>query len=1710
MNQDIIDYSGERDDMLEVQGYRTIEQLGNRGDCVFYRLASYEDGTSVIAKTLRDVFQDARATVALREEYERLRELEGRGALKAIGLEKVGERLVVLLEDIGGQPMSGLLETRETAEPLSALVRVAVSAADSLMRLHRENIVLFEVSPSHLWANVDTGEAKFADIRNSANSREPIGIAAFDDYPRWLRPYLSPEHTGRTGDQPDYRSDLYGLGMTFYEWFSGKAPFEPTDDADMLYRHLAVAPQPLHRDHPDIPETLSRIVAKCVEKSPEFRYQSAYGLKTDLADLLAGLEAGEEAPLFEPGRRDIPLRPRLPEKLYGRDAERKQVQEALDRARAGAAEVVELQGGSGIGKTFFVQQTLGETEFNDRRFVTGKFEANRNVAPYEGWIGILQALTDRLLTSSLLDIEFWKLRMMNALDGYGQLLIERVPRLELLIGAQPEASALPPAEARRRFHLLLNRFFQAFASHDQPLVLFLDDVQWADEASLHYLADLIEDRGTRHVLIVLACRDEEAALPHALAQLRERLTADSEIWTRLQLAPLGVREAEALLSDTLLDEHRSYAELAAALLRKTDGNPLFLKQMLLDLFEARVMFFNEDTDKWAWNFSQIEERGVADDTANYMSEKLKHMPEQLVEMLSVAAFLGNPFELEQLKVIVGLDEQRLIDSLEAAVREGLLQVEDRQGGRFRFQHDRIQQAAYAVVPEEERAGLHYRIGSEKLRLLRETAEFDEFQVVYHLNRAVELLDDRQEERLLAELNLRAAFRAKQATAYETALDYLDHAARLLGDADWDKEYGLLFQVYRERAELEYLCLRYDEASTSFRMLLGKAVSKLDQAVVYNLMMRLEASLENRAEVIGLATETLALLNVRLPRQIGKITLIRQLLRVGARLRKHSAETIFKLPPMKDETSLVAMKTLDVATNALFHEDKESWLAYTLTLIDLTLDRGLAPESCSGFVGYALYLYYSTSRLDETYRWGMLACELSKPYPMLRNKMFNSFQICLDSWRKHDPEMLEVFTEYAGKMGIESGDVWHGNQSVLINCVTQFNYGFPISGIYERLLEHAGEFRRHRNDMLWKQVILFASMLTRLSGYRSQTDAYPIEEVEKSDYATTISGDSNRVVEMLSYICDYICGYIFEEYEEANEALRKARKIAAKRKDNSEDTLQLTYEALVWLQLYEALPAERRGERWSAIRRRRNRLRKHARQCPMNYMHKLYWIDAEMARLKGKHRLAEELYAKSIEAARESGHIHDLAMAAECCGKYELRQGKTHWAKVYLTEAYEAYKQWGAYVKAEQMERKYNHLLQLKPQTGLERIDYLSVVQSVQAISGEMEMEGLLNKLMRIMLHNSGAEFGALLFAYDGGWVVEAYGTLEKLRIEPVSIRAIPAEQYDEMPAAVIGYAVRTGETIVLHDAAREGLFVRNPYIRNKGVRSVLCLPIRHQNKIISMLYLENRLSSRLFTPQRLELVELLSSQCAVSITNAKLFEGIQDLRDNLEEQVEQRSRSLERAMLETSAALAEASVYEERNRIAQEIHDIVGHTLTSTVIQIEAGKRLMRKNTDEATERLKEAQDLVRHGLNEIRGSVHMLKEDKYADLGGLLTQLIRDTERNTGVAIRSTMDEMADLPGSHKKMLYHALQEGLTNGIRHGASPEFRFSLNIDAGITRFRLQDYGKGASGISPGFGLRAMKDRAEQLGGSLTIEARLHEGCLLCIDLPNPKRRMEDGK
>ncbi|WMT41344.1 GAF domain-containing protein [Paenibacillus sp. D2_2] len=974
------------------------------------------------------------------------------------------------------------------------------------------------------------------------------------------------------------------------------------------------------------------------------------------------------------------------------------------------------------------------------------------------------------------------------------------------------------------------------------MVLFIDDLHLIDEASLQYLIHLLKDSELKHILVILACRDIEESVPDSIMLLKDCLEAFHFKMSGIHLQGLSQVDLRQLLKDTIHYDESGDERLVQTLFHKTGGNPLLLQRLLQDLIAERRIIFDEEIRGWRCDLQYITSMNVPGNAGSYVADKLKTLTEQQVGILGQAACLGDRFSLELLSLISECSIEEVKEILGFAIQEHFIHLIGH-GQAYQFLNDYVRQEAYGLIPESERQKIHLRLGIHLAEQLPNGDESSVFTAVNHLNKALNRLGDPKHRRHAVELNLQAGLRAKQATAYETALVYLRNATGLLTEEYWERDYALAFQIYRERAEAEFLCSHVEEAERLFSLLLHRTKSSQDKALVYMIKLQLESSNDHHEEVISLGARSLELLGVKHTFEPSQIGLIIRLLRVGLRLRKHSPETLCELPAMTDEASKAAMVTLVYTNNACFHVNQKGWVSSICTMIEMTLDHGITPEASIGFSGYALLLSFQFQRDEEANKWGMMASELAKPYPVLYSKVLTSFSLCTESWRQYDPGLLDTFREYAGKVGLESGDLWQGNQSVLISGAMLLTYGHPLGDIYERLLSHSGDFLRHNNSYHLKLIAVFTAVLERLTGYRSTNDPFASIDITSREFVQFVHGDELNMVQELVYIHQYLCGYIFGEYQQAQEALEQAAVIAEFRLEKFDYIIQDTYESLVWAKLYEQASVTEQRQYRAGIRKRLKKLKKFADRCPHNNLHKYQLVRAELYRISGKRHEAEEWYELAIGTARKYGHIHDLAMAAECCGQYWIGRDRLQLAKLYLSEAYEAYSKWGATAKVASMERQYGYLLHRRREQGLENIDYVSVMQSAQALSGEMEMNRLLHKLMRIMLHNAGADSGALLFVQDGKWVIEAYGTPEDLHIQ-----SIPYEEDSALiPSAIIGYAVRTKEEIVLHEASKEGMFARDRYIRDQGLKSVICLPIMYQNKLICLLYMENKLSACIFT-----------------------------------------------------------------------------------------------------------------------------------------------------------------------------------------------------------------------------------------------------------------------
>lgn len=1650
--------------MLTMQGYDTLEQVLDHEEIEVYRVQSVASGQILLAKTVKTQYMGQETVAHFRNEFKQMRILQGKGTIEAIALEVVGERPILLFQNIEGYNLS-TLASRDVS--LLQKIKLAIALVECVHQLHSANIVLNEILPCYFIVADQMDEVKLIDLRFSYIKDETNSYSVAGRKVSSLYTYTAPEKLEHVAMQETAHMDIYSLGILLYELFTGRAPYTSTQVLDVIYDQVSTVQQPMYVRNEAIPIMLSALVDKCMEKTPSMRYTSAYSLQADLEECYRRFQQEGMIQPFPLATYEVIIHwfeQRMP---FGRDKEQQLFTHLLTQIRQGRVGAISVSGEEGVGKTYFVEHTLKKLLLPDDVYVSVLSEKAEQQVPYSLFKKVVEQLVKQILAKPNEQFERWQYQVKATLKGNESLFVSLVPSLSLLIGEHPKQPLSLELEVEEIVHEGITHLLQLFIEDAHLFTLFIDDFHFIDEQSLHLLRYLLQMQSMQRLLVITAYRVHARTLLPATQQtvvtqhIPLRCYTEESFAQFLQFGLGGTQKEQRMLQQILF--------------KKTSGNPLRLRQFLQEALEKGFVEIDFSKDFWQWNLQGIAMLTNRKQQEHPAATFMKYVNHPTAQLLIQAAFLGNQFKLQPLAEMTGYTQQQLLETLQAAMNYQLIYHLSNEQQLYAFQHEDIRQMFEQRVSLREQEMLRIKAGTILLKYLDEDVTVVE--VLQHFNQVQEQLIAHGRRLQLIELNFKAA---QEVAAHDEAAVYLQTAFDLLLAEDWQQHYALTYAIYKLRAEWAIVSEHYELATALCELLLKQSQTLDDTMQVYVLYVKLALYQDAYDQVFQLGKEALALLQLPIKLEVSKVKEYYYWLRMSRKLGKSPPKALTMLPKMSDVRIKAAMRILVYMANASMVSSREGWLMAVVLLLDLTWQYGVTEESAYGFAGYGLIQNTLAFNYETAYSYGKFASELVQNNAEVAMQVNTIIMLGQDSWRKYEPDFLLSISDYANQHGVLSDSKWQTNHSFLTNCGLLFNFSYPLKDLYAHLLSRSSLLQ---NDTSRAFAELLSSLLTKLTGYVAAHDPF---------YTQSQPIEKGTFLYEGSLLFRYITGYLLGDYEEAYEAVVESKEIDQARKKRSlPNGSNDYYYMLITKELFTSATFDKRQ-----TRRCVKNLQRMAKRSPNNYLHKYLAVKAVYAQMRGQAMgKVEELYEQAVQAAYQYGHIHDVGIIAECLAKYHLEMNKKIQAKVYLNESYAAYQRWGALAKVAQLEAQYGHLLFSKKTTDLEQVDYLTIVSSASALSEEIEIEQLLNKLLRIMLQNAGAKYGALLLAQEENWVVEAYGTLENIVVQSIPIR----EAGDFVPTSIIDYSIKMKQEVVLHDAMNSG-FSQSNYIKEHNLRSVLCLPITHQNKLLAILYMENNLSEGVFTEERLDVLKLLCSQCAISITNARLYSDIHYLTKNLEHQVEERTESLQKSMQMTSEALTEMSIYAERNRIAQEIHDIVGHTLTSTILQIEAGRRLLVKDTDAAVQRLKDAQDLVRHSLSEIRNSVHMLREDKYYDVQRALSALIENTERNTGVKIHATIDDVEHLPVIMKKLLYHALQEGLTNGIRHGQSSAFHFTLQDDGEKVQFELLDNGNGAEDLLLGFGLSMMRDRVEQLKGTFLIQSAHGNGCVVHITLP----------
>lgn len=1563
--------------MPRLPGYRIVVSLYESPQTLVYRGIRECDRQPVVIKVPRHAFPSIHELVQFRNEYTIACNLNHPNILKSLALEPYQNGYALVMEDFQGISLKEQLKQAgpwgNTPQRLTAFFQIALQVVEALAELHHQRVIHKDLKPSNILIHPDTRQVKLADFSlASLLPRETQEIQAAHALEGTLA-YLAPEQTGRMNRGIDYRSDFYALGVTFYQLLTGQLPFVSDDPMELIHCHLAKHPVPPHEVGASgsiIPAVLSDIVLKLMAKNAEDRYQSALGIRHDLEECLAQWQENLRIVPFQLGRRDVSDRFLIPETLYGRAQEVQTLLDAFARVASlpehpppdqsqtpnppspipsPKSELVLVTGFSGIGKTAVVNEVHKPITRQHGYFIKGKFDQfNRNI-PFSGVVQALRDLMRQLLSESDAQLQVWKAQMLAALGESGQVMIDVIPELEQVIGPQPAAVELSGMAAQNRFNLLFQKFIQVFATPAHPLVLFLDDLQWADSASLNLMHQVMTELDTSNLLLIGAYRNNEVSPAHPLMLAIAAIAQAGATVSTITLQPLTPADLNHLVADTLHCPEAVAHPLTKLVVQKTQGNPFFVTQFLRALHQDGLITFDWQAGHWQCDMARVQDAALTDDVVEFMALQLQKLPPPTQAILKLAACIGNQFDLTTLAIVSEQSEVEAATRLWTALQQGFILPQSQiykffqqQAGSsrweagspretiadfsrqdsgtcaYRFLHDRVQQAAYSLIPDDQKQTTHYHIGQ---LLLQQTsaAEREEriFELVNQLNWGTALMTDQADRDELAHLNLIAARRAKAATAYQAGRDYAALGLSLLGAAAWQRQYGLTLALHELAAESASLCGDFAAMEQWIDAVIEQANTLLETIPVYRTRILASVYQNKLTEAIAIGQQTLQRLGVQFPETPTPTDIHQQIQAIAELIGDRTIEELVQLPLMTDPTHLAITQIASSLLGTAYLSGSPLYPLLVMLGVRLSIQSGNTLASPVSYAFYGAILCNLLQDVETGVQFGQLALNIvSALEAKVAKPEVIGAVVAFILHRKHHLRDLLPIAKEGYTTGLEVGSLEYAGYNAILFCVKAFNCGQPLATLEPEVRAYSnGMVQLHQLTAANYCWIIWQSILNLLG---------------RSDHPTRLSGEALQEAEFLPsllsandpgklfqfYLYKAMLCFLFEDIAAAMTQITAARQYLSGAVGLVGEPTLYYYDSLIAIAHWEQSQDDS-GDNLAAVLQRvaENQAQLQqawAQYAPMNYQHKVDLVTAEHYRVLGKHYEAADWYDRAIARARENGYIQDAALGNELAARFYLQWGRDKVAAGYLQDAYYDYARWGAKAKTDDLENRYPQLLgplfqaqhhhvilshtnrqtaktaaafDQPSQTSLSSqasqssrylsaatLDFASVLKASQALSSEIHLDQLVAKLLQVVMENAGAKKAALLIAQDDSLAIEAVATLSDAGS---TLFSVPLAISEGIPLSLVNYVKHSLKTVVLDDATAQTEFTADPYLLSHQPRSVLCTPILNQGKFIGLLYLENPLTVAAFTRDRLEVIHLLCTQAAISLENARLYRNLQ-------------------------------------------------------------------------------------------------------------------------------------------------------------------------------------------------------------------------------------------
>ncbi|MCC3500612.1 MAG: AAA family ATPase [Microcoleus sp. PH2017_15_JOR_U_A] len=1523
---------------LTLPGYKITTSISDGFNTSVYRGIRQSDEQPVIIKILKAEFPTLEQITRLKNEYKITQHLHADSIVTYYSLETYQNRLALISEDFGGNSLGQIISKKLD---LTAFLNIGIQLASALNSLHQNGIIHKDIKPSNIIINLETGIVKITDFSIASRLSKETPQINSANLVEGTVAYMSPEQTGRMNRTLDYRSDFYSLGVTFYEMLTGKLPFKSNDILELVHCHIAKHPAPpseyrRNLENSDlVPQVVSDIVMKLLGKNAEDRYQTAEGIKADLENCLNSWQTTGEVAYFVPGQLDRSGQLSIPQKLYGRELEVDSLLAAFERVGTrqcrvptgdrdllpGRSEIVLVSGYSGIGKTAIVNEVHKPIVRQRGYFINGKFDQFKRNIPYAALIQAFGSLIGQLLTESSENLQAWREKLAAALGTNGAVIVDVIPEIELIIGKQPEVPQLGAAESQNRFNRVFQEFIGVFTRAEHPLVIFLDDLQWADSASLNLMQLLLGNSESKYLLLIGAYRDNEVNPTHPLVQAIEQIAKTGTPVNNIVLQPLDFGNVCELIADTITanDKVRLLAEL---IFHKTGGNPFFITQLLQALYQENLLYFELSSGSWQWDLAQIQAIGITDKSVvELVASRIEKLPETTQRVLKLAACIGDTFTLDVLSIVNEQSQAQAASELWAALQTGLVLPLSNAykiplvGGwgldnlrsiipasqskiAYKFLHDRVQQAAYSLIPDAQKQATHLKIGQ---LLLKNTpvAEIDDnvFDIVNQLNVGVEFLTEKTEKDELAKLNLIAGKKAKASNAYEAAVRYLNVGLELINSSQspvsmqssWDTDYDLTLNLHVEAAEAEYLNTNFGRSQELADLVLQQAVSVLDKIKVYEIQIQSYMSQNQFSQAVDYGLKAVEILGLSLS-EIPPENL--------AGIKLPQIEELEKVPVMTDDYQLAAMRILSVLLSPAFGAKPELLPQIIFTMVDFGMESGYSALGAIAYTWYGLLLSAVLGELNAGYHSGQLGLKLLDKFnaKQLKSKIYNMFNTFVRHWKEHARETIVSLMEGI-QSGLETGDLEFGSYCAMNYCNHLFLIGEPLENVAQKQGQYINLTLNLKQDFPSVFIRTWSQMVLNLMG--------------RSTNKSQLIGDEFNEIETLPnlkvnwsffnfYFAKTLLHYLFKEYDMAVANASLAVEYAGGMVGYMMVGTNNFYYSLALLAVYPTADSAAQEKYLMQVAANQEQMQTWAHHAPMNYQHKYDLVEAEKARVFGKNWEAADYYDKAIQGAKEQGYIQEEALANELAAEFYFSRNKDKIAQVYLTESYYGYIHWGAIAKVKDLEARYPQLVAqtLNRETKTrdltvtatttttssdfsKSLDIGTFIKASQAITSEIVLDKLLASLIEILLENAAAQKAVLMLYKDDSLLIQAACTSEQN--QAVVLQSLPVEISQDLPVSIVNYVARTQKDLVLNNAASDGLFTTDPYIVSSQPKSILCNPVIYQGQFTGILYLENNLAVGAFSPERLQVLKVLTSQVAIALENAKLYAKAQQKSQQLEQ-----------------------------------------------------------------------------------------------------------------------------------------------------------------------------------------------------------------------------------